>query len=437
MRTMQDIAVSSNQHLSRLFVGWALMIPLVFFAINGTIRFDAYSRNNALEASYTSLIKSQSHGLTQVALAAVFAVCAILFCTRLRGVSGIARNNKIFVVLGMLAVVSTAWSQFPQESLQQAIYAAIDVWFAFYLAARFNPSRQMQLFLILGWVVTLSSICAALLFPHYGMDNQGESTLGAWIGIFPHKNWCSIMVAFLLSGAFYMRPSTLALRVARIVYITLSLLVIIMSQSRTGWIVAACLLLYVGVTKHIKRYKAKDRLLVVMLLSGAVVVAGAVATQYYTAIMLLIGKDPTLTGRTMIWKLALNSAMKHPFLGYGYRGFWHGLQGESANVALADNWIVPAAHNGFLDLWLGLGAVGVGLVIYSMLQGARNGITSLRRGPSSSTEWYLCIIFLTIVSNIAELTLMVPDYLAWIMYVLACVGLSQEAKRIRLGMVHA
>jgi O-antigen ligase len=434
---MQNVAVFSNEHVSRLVVGWVLMIPLVFFAIDGAVRFDAYGHNNALEASYTALISPQSHGLTQVALATVFAVCALLFCTRLRGVSGVAKNNKIFVILSMLAVVSTVWSQFPKESLQAAIYAAINVWFAFYLAARFNPGRQMQLFLSLGWVVILSSTCAALLFPQYGVDHQGESALGAWIGIFPHKNWCAIMVAFLLSGAFYMRPSSVAFRFARIVYITLSLLVIVMSQSRTGWIVAACLLLYVAVIKYLKRYKAKDRVFLVGLFGAAGVMASAVAVKYYTAIMLLIGKDPTLTGRTTIWNLALNSAMKHPFLGYGYRGFWHGLQGESANVSLADNWIVPAAHNGFLDLWLGLGVVGVGLVIYSMLQAVRNGITSVRRGSSSSTEWYLCIIFLTIVSNIAELTLMVPDYLAWIMYVMACVGLSQEAKRIRLGTDYA
>jgi exopolysaccharide production protein ExoQ len=129
--------------------------------------------------------------------------------------------------------------------------------------------------------------------------------------------------------------------------------------------------------------------------------------------------------------------MKRPLLGYGYQAFWHGLQGESANLSLAKGWIIPAAHDGFLDLWLGLGAVGVGLVIYSMLQAMRNAVICLRVGGSSAVEWYLCIVFVTLLCNIAGLTFIVPNCLAWILYVLACVGLSQEAKRIRLGMNHA
>jgi len=38
---------------------------------------------------------------------------------------------------------------------------------------------------------------------------------------------------------------------------------------------------------------------------------------------------------------------------------------------------------------------------------------------------------MTIVSNIAEMTLMFPNYLTWIMCVLACVGLAHESKQIR------
>jgi exopolysaccharide production protein ExoQ len=429
---MQNSTISSNWHVPHLVVTWVLMIPLVFFAIDGALRFDTYSGNNDLRASYSQLIQSPSQDLTQTMQKMVFVICALLLCTRPHQVVDIAKNNKVFVLLFTFAVASAIWSQFPRESLMRGTYVTMDVLFAFYLAARFNPDRQMQLFLTLGWIVTLASIAAALFFPQYGMDHEHANALGAWIGIFNHKNWCSIMVTFLLCGAFYIRPSSSFLRSARIAYIILSLLLIVMSQSRTGWVVAACLLLYVAVTKYLKRYKARDRLFISILFGGMAVIVTALFVEYYTAITLLIGKDPTLTGRTTIWTLVLNSIMKHPLLGYGFQAYWHGLQGESGNISLADHWIVPAAHNGFLDLWLGLGAIGVGIVVYSMLQAGRNAFTCFRGGISSSAQWYLCIVVLTVVSNVAELTLMVPDYLAWIMYVLACVGLSQEAKRIRL-----
>jgi O-antigen ligase len=204
-----------------------------------------------------------------------------------------------------------------------------------------------------------------------------------------------------------------------------------MTKSRTGWAVAACLLFYVAAIAVLKRFKKMDRLCVGMLAGGVVAALSAIVAVYFSALMLLIGKDPSLTGRTVLWSLALGEALKRPFMGYGYRAFWAGLQGESANVSLSAGWIVPAAHDGFLDLWLGLGAVGVLLVICSMWRAVRDGRTCFRAGKSPAAEWYLCILFLTIVTNIAELTLMVPSYLAWIMYVMACAGLSQEARGIR------
>jgi O-antigen ligase len=280
----------------------------------------------------------------------------------------------------------------------------------------------------------VSSILAALFFPKYGIDQRGDGTVGAWMGIFLSKNFCPIMEVFLLTAAFFLPPARAFSRVARAALIVLALLLIAMSQSRTGWVIAACLLVYVAFTHVLRKFRRKDAASIAFIFGMLAMVAGVAFWQYYSDIMLLLGKDPTLTGRTSIWRLAFASGMKHLYLGYGYEAFWHGLQGESANVSLADKWIVPAAHNGILDLWLGLGAVGVGLVLVSIGQAVRNAFICFRRGRSSSSEWYFCIVLLTLVCNIPEQTLMVPNYLAWIMYVVACVGLNNEAHRPSFGV---
>ena len=36
----------------------------------------------------------------------------------------------------------------------------------------------------------------------------------------------------------------------------------------------------------------------------------------------VLGRDPTLTGRTEIWRFAIKSIASRPFLGYGYDVFW-------------------------------------------------------------------------------------------------------------------
>jgi hypothetical protein len=41
----------STQHVARLVVSWILMIPLLFFAVAGAVRFNSHSRNDPLGAA--------------------------------------------------------------------------------------------------------------------------------------------------------------------------------------------------------------------------------------------------------------------------------------------------------------------------------------------------------------------------------------------------
>jgi O-antigen ligase len=161
----------------------------------------------------------------------------------------------------------------------------------------------------------------------------------------------------------------------------------------------------------------------VMLVSGLAL--------YFRAMMLFIGKDPTLTGRTDLWKVVFTSAMKHPLLGFGYHAFWSVMQGEVRNIAVAVHWVPMYAHNGFVDVWLTLGALGLAIVVYSMLRALRDAFICLSREWTPFVGWYLCIIVLTIVCNLSEETLMRPNNLGWVMYAMACVGLNNEKRGVR------
>ena len=72
------------------------------------------------------------------------------------------------------------------------------------------------------------------------------------------------MMAFLLSPVLYMRPADDMQKFARVAFITLTLFLIVMTQSRTGWMVTVSLLAYVGVTKGILRFTKKDRAILVI-----------------------------------------------------------------------------------------------------------------------------------------------------------------------------
>jgi O-antigen ligase len=75
-----------------------------------------------------------------------------------------------------------------------------------------------------------------------------------------------------------------------------------------------------------------------------------------------IMSDPTFTGRTDIWKFALDHVAQRPITGYGFSTFWgteqvvYGMSGVTwANTA-------SHAHNGYLDLALTVGIPGSALV---------------------------------------------------------------------------
>jgi exopolysaccharide production protein ExoQ len=423
---------SDDKSIYVLAVTWLLMVPLLFFAVDGVVRLSADSHNSSYAAAYGTLAADSTvNPVDKVAKLVTYPACAVLIIAMFPTIANVLVRSPLLLGLSILPIASTMWSQFPSQSFMSGIYLALDVGFAVYLMVRFRLREQMQLLMVLGWIVMGASILTAVFIPSYGTAQADVGYAGSWIGLFPHKNWCSVMMAFLLSPVLYMRPAHAMHKVARITFIVLTLFLILMAQSRTGWIVTGSLFAYVALTKSILRFRKQDRPALVMGMGTVLCVAGILFIRYSSEIMFLLGKDPTLTGRTSIWKLTLLSIMKAPILGYGFQAFWHGLQGESANVTLGDSWGVPAAHDGYLEVWLGLGALGLGLVICAILKAYRDGYICYRSHRLKSVEWYLCIIWLTLVSNVAETTLLVPHDMGWIMFVMACVGLNEEARRGR------
>jgi O-antigen ligase len=405
------------------------MIPLFFFACRGILWFQASQGNSLAGTGFNSIAAAKGGGEVAV-LVTVFFCVLLLLMTRVKSILEMCWSNRVFLALALYALASCAWSQFPRRSLQFGIYIVLNLLFVFYLHSRFRPGALMRVFALIGWIVVLGSIVFAVALPKYGVDHRA-STSGAWQGVFVYKNTCSIMATFLLSVAFYMPVRSLRDKLLRIAYGLMTVFLVIKTQARTGWIVLAVLLAYVAVMKLIGSFKPDNRTAVVVMLATVFMIFVVGGALYYSQILSALGKDSTLTGRTDIWKLVVVSAMKSPLLGYGYRAFWSGLQGESAYITLMEQWTVPGAHNGFLETWLDLGLVGLGMVLITMVVAFRDGAICLRRGATPLVTWYVSILVMTVVTNAAEMTLMFPNYLTWIMYVLACVGLARESKRIR------
>jgi O-antigen ligase len=77
----------------------------------------------------------------------------------------------------------------------------------------------------------------------------------------------------------------------------------------------------------------------------------------------LLGKDLTMTGRTRLWWYVLDEFVaRQPLLGHGFNALWgdHAFQ-QAAAARL--NFIPVIGDNGFLDVLLNLGLVGLALFL--------------------------------------------------------------------------
>jgi O-antigen ligase len=236
------------------------------------------------------------------------------------------------------------------------------------------------------------------------------------------------MMTELLLPAFFVQVESRLEKFLRISYILVALLIIAMSRSAGSWVICAACIVFVATIHLLIRMPRKDASAIVFFLIGFVIVAGVFVCSNFDTLMYAIGKDPTMTGRTLIWSNLMTSVKKQPLLGYGFMAFWGAEQGESINTALAMHWPgMGYAENGVLELWLELGAVGVFLFLLVFLRAVKDAIHCFLRDPSPAVMWYVSVLFFLTVCNIEAGLLLSTSDLGVIVSFVAFAGLRREA----------
>jgi O-antigen ligase len=144
-----------------------------------------------------------------------------------------------------------------------------------------------------------------------------------------------------------------------------------------------------------------------------------------------VGRDTSFSGRTSIWSAILTSIHKQPWTGYGYRTFWRGMSGESANVMVSLGWMMGYAHDGFLSVWVEVGGVALALLVMCLLKGLKDSWHCFMRDPSPQVLWYITIIVFGILYNIDEASFLFRFNLSWVLIIAAIVGLDRRRRQLR------
>jgi len=408
--------VRSPRPLWQLALPWLLLIPMLYFAANGTF----IPHSGSVDTAATGQAGG-TDAVHKLSVAFVSILCLTLVAFRFAPVFSLAQRLKLVLAFPLLAIVSFAWSVEPQQSIVSGGILFIFTVFAIYLASRFQFHRQLDFIMLLGGVCLTLSIALALLVPSVGLTPLG------WRGMFGHKQLCAATSILFLVTALHWKCLGAYQNMFRAAFILMSLLLIVTSRSRTGWALALVALFLSGALWLLQRVPQKQALLVI--LAALPIAAAALYALYLLSPTLLtsVGKDSTLSQRTVIWAAAWQAALQRPILGFGFAAFWKGLYGPSQAIVLIAGWGLQQAQNGFLDIWLGIGLVGLALLLLIIAQAFRNAAHCFHSALHPSyVRWCVVVIACTVLYNIGESSMGLVN-LNWFLFLLAVIGLSQSA----------
>ena len=389
---------------------------LAFFAVQGAVPFIA--PNQALESTGREATRLMFYGGIGSQLVVYSAIAYLL----LRQASRILRwfgAMQWTLPLAALVVASTLWSQFPLYTMRRSVAFALAGVFGLYLAMRFPVRRQLAILRITMLALAVGTIVMALGFPHLGLDASAGHRAD-WQGVFTQKNACGRMM--VLATAVLLadwRPSW-----QRIASMALFLAVMYMSGSRSAWLIEAALLLLWAGLMIAKRLEARARVLAALAALWFTAASAVAAWLWLPALLHWMGRDATLSGRTLIWKQTWIFILQRPLVGWGYDAFWRGIQGEAFRVVAAVHFMVFHAHNGFLEMWLELGAAGLLLFTLSYFRAWRRMWPYLRAGQIDRVVWMVFVLALILLYDLDENSLLIYNGLFWPLYVAALANIE-------------
>jgi O-antigen ligase len=266
-------------------------------------------------------------------------------------------------------------------------------------------------------VLALAGLAAAAGYPKMGV--QHDINAGDWRGLWYEKNQMGAMMVYGALAAMAAILAGSAHRKRMVFTILLCAAMIVMSKSKTSLLVLMVGLAGSFLLAAMRRGPATA---VVVVWLGVTVIGAAVIVMWLAPELLFkaLGKDPSLTGRTDIWAALLRQSAKAPMTGYGYAVFWT-LESQPAQwIRKETGWLVPTAHNGWLDILAQLGWVGVSLC--ALILGGALLVGLFRFQKLRDGYWATLFLVIFLMTTFSESFILERNGIAW---ALACAAVTR------------
>lgn len=335
-------------------------------------------------------------------------------------------NPWLTALLGFMAL-SIVWSQYPFVSFKRYIKVIGSIVMALVVLTNERPMDAFLTVLRRCLYVHLPmSILCVKYFREIGVAYDWSGSGQMWQGISTSKNTLgqvAMLGTLYFLGEVRRQWSQLRWRNLHLLYLLMSIHLLKgggESVSMTSVSVAA---LAVGIFLHLQSLRSRPAAVRSFVRLVSLAIAGLVALiithslltfdvdSLFGTIITKFGRDITLTDRTYIWDDVYKAASGNPLLGVGFGGFWIG---REANIPWNESmtWTLGQAHDGYIDTYLQVGLIGVGLLLMVL-------ITTLPRLVATLASDYdfacfrITMLLTIIFVNITETTFLRGDHHMW------------------------
>ncbi|MEQ9358325.1 O-antigen ligase family protein [Coleofasciculus chthonoplastes] len=350
---------------------------------------------------------------------ATYSVCLVLLAPRLNnnlkdGVyvfSYFLKNNLFFCGYILVMLLSFSFSNMPGYTFKASIVHIGVTLVLIYIGKQYS---WKELLAMLTWYHGI----AVILFLVFGKQYLG------------HKNYVGPTMA--LSAIILYLWSVDVSKKYKLIFMSLATLAVVFVQqaeSGMGKALIFILICLLGCLRFLKRLPPRIAFACMgVFLAIAVSLLILITENAEYIIVEKLGKDMTLTGRTLFWPLIVDAINRHPLFGYGYGGFWQdwrGADNPAFNIRAPNGYQPPHSHNGFLDIGVNFGWIGVSLFILSLLVNIYYGVLHLIRTKDATAGLPLVIFTWLIITNYTE-TSLVAISSGWAFYVLMTARLTMD-----------
>jgi len=402
----------------------ALWIPTAGLAITCSRPISMWlgMSENRLAAS----VYVEGSPIDAVVLTALLAAALAVVIARKDRVEPIIRENWPILLFFLFAALSILWSDFPFVTFKHWIKGIGDVLMVLVLLT--EPSVKdaiCRLVTRLGFVLLPLSVLFCKYYPEIGRGRTNSPTL-QWRGVTEGKNVlggvCMVLGIGLLwrfRSAYNDRedPHRRGKLLALGTVLAMTVWLLWKSNSMTS----ICVLAIAGALMLLSARSVFRRNPVLVQLLVLVMVVGAVYALFIQSTLLEnLGRDPTVTGRTEIWKVVLSMPVSR-LVGAGYESFWLGSRLQQIWAHFPEMQI-SEAHNGYIEIFLNLGWIGVLLLASIMVMGYRAVSAAFRRDPDVG-GLYLAWLIAAVLRGLTEASFRMLSN-SWIFLLLAVMAAS-------------